>query len=328
VSGYSLQTDNLQVNTGGLAFATAPVIGSHNVQLQGGFVSAGLGWTSTGSAQISGFGQLAGPFSGGAGNSILASGGALALGDVNNASGFNFAGTTSIAPGAALNLLDSNQATLGSMTTITDSGRLASFNGVLLGTGQVLSATGNATVDGAFTNQGTVNGPTGTGQLLTFIDGVNGAGGYTGNILFSDGFAPGNSPGIVTFAGNVTYDATSEIEMELGGLAPGTGYDKIEVSGLLTLGGGALDILYWDGFMASSGDLFDLFDWGSISGTFGQISLPGLSVGLFWDVSRLYVDGTISVGAVPEPEIYAMMAVGLGLLGWVGRRRKEKGVAV
>jgi hypothetical protein len=35
--------------------------------------------------------------------------------------------------------------------------------------------------------------------------------------------------------------------------------------------------------------------------------------------------GSIVVGtvaAVPEPEIYAMMGVGLGLLGWVGRRKK------
>ena len=29
--------------------------------------------------------------------------------------------------------------------------------------------------------------------------------------------------------------------------------------------------------------------------------------------------------AIPEPEIYAMMAVGLGLLSWVGRRRKQIG---
>ncbi|MBS1218730.1 MAG: motif putative anchor domain protein, partial [Proteobacteria bacterium] len=25
---------------------------------------------------------------------------------------------------------------------------------------------------------------------------------------------------------------------------------------------------------------------------------------------------------IPEPEIYAMMGVGLGLIGWLGRRRK------
>ena len=28
--------------------------------------------------------------------------------------------------------------------------------------------------------------------------------------------------------------------------------------------------------------------------------------------------------AVPEPEVYAMLSVGLGLMGWVGRRRKLK----
>jgi len=33
------------------------------------------------------------------------------------------------------------------------------------------------------------------------------------------------------------------------------------------------------------------------------------------------------VGAVPEPEIYAMMGVGLGLLGWLGRRKKLKEAA-
>jgi hypothetical protein len=33
-------------------------------------------------------------------------------------------------------------------------------------------------------------------------------------------------------------------------------------------------------------------------------------------------DGGGFVGAVPEPEIYAMIGVGLSLMGWVGRRRK------
>jgi len=31
-----------------------------------------------------------------------------------------------------------------------------------------------------------------------------------------------------------------------------------------------------------------------------------------------------SVAAIPEPEIYAMMAAGLGLMGWVTRRRKQQ----
>jgi len=38
------------------------------------------------------------------------------------------------------------------------------------------------------------------------------------------------------------------------------------------------------------------------------------------------IDKTV-VAAVPEPEIYAMMAVGLGLMGWVGRRKRLKEAA-
>jgi hypothetical protein len=30
---------------------------------------------------------------------------------------------------------------------------------------------------------------------------------------------------------------------------------------------------------------------------------------------------SVNVAAIPEPEIYAMLCVGLGLLGWVGRRK-------
>jgi hypothetical protein len=36
-----------------------------------------------------------------------------------------------------------------------------------------------------------------------------------------------------------------------------------------------------------------------------------------------YVVGVNFTPAIPEPEIYAMMGLGLGLIGWVGRRRKQ-----
>ena len=31
---------------------------------------------------------------------------------------------------------------------------------------------------------------------------------------------------------------------------------------------------------------------------------------------------TFTVSAVPEPETYAMMAIGLGMMGWIARRRR------
>lgn len=53
---------------------------------------------------------------------------------------------------------------------------------------------------------------------------------------------------------------------------------------------------------------------------------------LFSDSSFQFVRGQFFVAegvtaAIPEPEIYAMMMVGLGLLGWVGRRKKLKEAA-
>ncbi|MGE0558975.1 MAG: PEP-CTERM sorting domain-containing protein [Burkholderiales bacterium] len=38
-------------------------------------------------------------------------------------------------------------------------------------------------------------------------------------------------------------------------------------------------------------------------------------------------DNHAFISAVPEPEIYAMMGLGLGLVGWVGRRRRAQAAA-
>jgi hypothetical protein len=38
-------------------------------------------------------------------------------------------------------------------------------------------------------------------------------------------------------------------------------------------------------------------------------------------------NGTVSLAPVPEPETYAMMLAGFGLLGVAARRRKQKAVA-
>jgi hypothetical protein len=315
---FRLQTTDLQVNGGAVAFAAAPVANAQSLYLQGGLVSAGLGWTATDTAQISGFGQLAGSFSGGAGNSVSASDGALAIGDLNHSAGFSFAGATTVAAGATLLIQDADSAQLGHTTTLGAGGRLVSVNGVTLGSSQTLSASGAASIDGNFANQGTVHGPGGTAQLV-FLDDVSGGGSYTGNITFSDGFAPGNSPGSVHFAGNATYDASSLIEMELGALA----HDHIAVDGLLKLGGGALEVDYYGSFSPGAGARFDLFDWGTLEGAFGAITLPELADGLAWHTGNLYADGSISVVAIPEPQTYALLLAGLGLLGFAARRRRK-----
>ncbi len=70
------------------------------------------------------------------------------------------------------------------------------------------------------------------------------------------------------------------------------------------------------GSHASSGDPFDIDQDGSV------ISDPGL---LRSDASRFGASVTLTdvpVGAIPEPETYALMLAGLGLVGWMARRRR------
>jgi len=279
--------------------------------------------TTLSSEHITGFGKINGSVTANGGVSV-ASGGTLDLGGSGQV---QLNGSTLVGANGTLILRDVNQAELRGNTTLANGSKLTSFNGVLLASSRTLTATGSATIQGAFTNLGDVSGPLGSGQL-TFEGAVNGDGNYSGNIRFASTFAPGNSPAAVTFDDNATFAASSVLEMELLGLSPGIGYDKIMVYGTLILDGGALNVLYLGGFTAHAGNVFDLFDWGSLSGTFGEVHLPGLSSGLTWDLSRLYVDGSISVRAltapVPEPETYAMLLAGLGLVGWQLRRRKQR----
>ena len=173
-------------------------------------------------------------------------------------------GTLNVGSNAVV-LLSADTAILGSQTNIGAGGSLTTLNGAQLGNPtsvdatKVLTATGNATINANFVNNGVVNGPTGSGQELTFTQFVKGAGSTTGNVEYAGSYSLGNSPDAVSVQ-NVLLDPTSTLIMELAGTTPGSGYDQLDISGLATLNG-TLDVELLDGFIAVSGpELLQLFN--------------------------------------------------------------------
>jgi len=140
--------------------------------------------------------------------------------------------------------------------------------------------------DGAWRFPGSVSG-TGTIQSEhVIIEGV---------------LSPGHSPGCIDFGGNVTFNITSTLVTEIGGLTPCTDYDRVTVVGQLTINGATLVLGLINGFVPAYGDSFDILDWGSLAGAFGAVDTTSapLPHPLDWDSSQLYLTGELIVGVQP-----------------------------
>jgi probable HAF family extracellular repeat protein len=158
-----------------------------------------------------------------------------------------------------------------------------------------------------------------------------------GTKFYEGGLSVGASPGLGSDAGNVSFGTGNVFLAEIGGVLACTAacatdpavrdasHDKYIVGGRLSFGG-TLKLASWQGFTGQAGQSFDLFDWGSVEGSFNAIDSGDflLAPGTVLDTTRLYVDGSVSIQPVPEPGTWAMMFGGLGMLTLATRRRREK----
>jgi probable HAF family extracellular repeat protein len=161
----------------------------------------------------------------------------------------------------------------------------------------------------------------------------------TGTKFYEGGLAIGGSPGLGIDGGDVNFGAGNVFIVDIGGTTSCTAdcgtndalrngsFDKYVVGGHLSLGG-TLKLASWNGFVAQTGQTFDLLDWGSVDGRFDSIDTSGLLLadGLQLDTSRLAVDGSFSVVAVPEAGTWAMLLAGLAVLtrrGCLSQRRRQ-----
>ena len=147
---------------------------------------------------------------------------------------------------------------------------------------------GTLAVNGSITGAATVNAAT-----------LAGTGAIGGAVTLNAGatLAPGASAGEIT-VGSLAMTAGATLAIEIAGLVAGSQHDQVESAGTLALDG-TLAVSLISGFTPSAGQSFDILNGSAITGVFDTINLPPLDGGLSWNVSQLYVTGTLAVVAAP-----------------------------
>jgi hypothetical protein len=134
---------------------------------------------------------------------------------------------------------------------------------------------------------------------LVVSDRISGTGKiYANHVIIEGELSPGNSPGCITYGGNVTFSASATLMIEVGGSTPCTEHDQIDVANQLTINSATLEVILINGFVPQFGDAFDIMSWGNITGSFGIIDTDAATLPhpLQWDSSQLYLTGELIVG--------------------------------
>jgi fibronectin-binding autotransporter adhesin len=131
----------------------------------------------------------------------------------------------------------------------------------------------------------------------------------------------GDQTGLLAFTHHLQLTANAQVHLQL---ASATEYDQLSIGQNFTTGSANDIYVTWTGgYEAVLNDTFNLIDW---TGTFTGFDLSRLHLPTFtdsslhWLTNNFLIDGTISVGAVPEPGRSLMLTLTLGLL--ILRRRR------
>lgn len=140
---------------------------------------------------------------------------------------------------------------------------------------------GSSQVPLDFTNNGILNVADGkmvfTAALNNTTTGTlagNGTIDVTGATFTNNGnTAPGASAGALNITGNFAPSASSVLDIEIGGITPGTEYDQLNVSQTITMDG-TVNISLINNYAPQVGDEFQILTYGARSGQFPTINDP------------------------------------------------------
>ena len=223
--------------------------------------------------------------------------------------------------------------TLSNNNTYTGATTVSAGSLILGASGSVGSSSVLDVASGATLNVSAVTGGFVVGSSQT----LRGSGTVVGNTTVNGALQPGNSPGLLGFNDALTLGSTAATTMEINGTGiRGTAYDAVNVGNLLTYDG-TLTLTLGTTFAEGSYS-FDLFDFGSQTGSFDSVTLggsyggslvnDGLGVwGLTSGAETWTFDqstGALALGVVPEPSTLALSGLGLLALAVSALRKRRR----
>ncbi|HUP05721.1 MAG TPA: hypothetical protein VMU47_01120 [Caldimonas sp.] len=252
---------------------------------------------------------------------------------VTNHGTLSVLGDVSIGGGASTSVTVQNGGTFDSGVNATIGGSGGDTIVTVTGTDSTwtLHGAGNLTVE----DKGSLlvmDGATVTSSSITVdANGVlNAQGGHIVGNVFNHGgtVTPGDATGVMTVTGN--FAQTSGILLfEIDGLAPSQ-FDRLLISGLASITGGSIDIVFGNGFLPAAGESFDLL-CASLGLSLANVdfAVSGLPADVGFtetvDASGFQLAFTPAVAApVDEPHVWALLALGAPLVGCLLRRRARR----
>ena len=214
-------------------------------------------------------------------------------------------------------LFSNNFGTINNYGQIDNAGTLVIASGASLvndnsfGIGTYTQSAGSTVVDGLFSSSTAIQIDGGT---------LSGSGTIQGDVAMGGTLNPGDSPGKLNIQGNYTQLSGGTFFAELAGLAPGTQYDQLAVTGAVALDG-TLRVVLLNGLVVDLGDSFVLMTYGSESGQFSTRHLALLPVGEMWHLS--YNTNDLTLTAVPSPEPPSTLLLGTGVLAGIAVLRRK-----
>jgi fibronectin-binding autotransporter adhesin len=183
-----------------------------------------------------------------------------------------------------------------------------------------MELSGNSSYTGATTVSAgklVVNGNISTSNTTVQAGATLGGSGTVGAVTVQNNgiLAPGNSPGTLTFTGDLTLDAGSISDFEINSFSLGN-YDLAVAAAAGTQNvsfNGILNLFFQSGF--STVGSIKIFDFDGYSGAFTSVIPTGLASGF----TASFDNATGIVTVVPEPG--AALLGGLGMLALLRRRR-------